>query len=91
MKLRTSLASLTFLCLLATAAAAQTTIALQKLDLKHMRQGWGEPQIDRSIREKPLAIAGQKFAHGVGTHAASVLWIQLDGQTERFQSSVGDG
>ena len=54
-----------------------------------MRQGWGEPQIDRSIREKPLAIGGQKFAHGVGTHATSLLWIKLDGRTERFQASVG--
>ena len=54
-----------------------------------MQQGWGEPQIDRSIREKPLSIAGKKFAHGVGTHATSVLWIQLDGRTERFQATVG--
>ena len=78
-----------FSLLLAATAAAQQTIDLQKLDLAHMEQGWGNPQIDRSIREKPLSIGGQKFVHGVGTHAASVLWIELDGRTDRFQASVG--
>jgi alpha-galactosidase len=81
--------SLPLLLLLASTAAAQNTVALQKLDLTHMQQGWGNPQIDRSIREKPLAIAGEKFEQGVGTHAVSVLWIKLDGRTERFQASVG--
>ena len=77
------------LLILSSAAAAQDTIGLEKLDLKHMRQGWGEPQIDRGIREKPLAIGGEKFDHGVGTHATSMLWVELDGRTERFQASVG--
>ena len=81
--------SLPLLLILASAAAAQETIELQKLDLKHMRQGWGQPQIDRSIREKPLSIAGERFAHGVGTHANSLLWINLDGRTERFHAAVG--
>ncbi len=81
--------ALPLLFLFVSAATAQDAIELQKLDLRHVRQGWGEPQIDRSIREKPLAIAGEKFAHGVGTHATSLFWIQLDGQTERFQASVG--
>ena len=52
--------SLSFLLLLATAATAQKTIGLEKLDLKPHAQGWAQPQIDRSIREKPLAIAGKK-------------------------------
>ena len=54
-----------------------------------MRQGWGKPQIDRSMREKPLTIGGQVFEHGVGTHATSTLWIELDGNAEKFLSSVG--
>ncbi|MBP8258872.1 MAG: NPCBM/NEW2 domain-containing protein [Verrucomicrobia bacterium] len=73
---------------IATAAAAET-VPLTALDLKLMHQGWGQPQIDRSIREQPLAIAGRKFEHGVGTHARSVLWIQLDGGSERFRAHVG--
>ena len=54
-----------------------------------MHQGWGSPQVDRSIREQPLSIGGHKFEHGVGTHAASRLWIDLSGGTDRFLASVG--
>lgn len=62
---------------------------LHTLDLTSMRQGWGRPQVNRSIREQPLSIGGQKFALGVGTHANSTLWIDLAGGTERFQAMVG--
>jgi alpha-galactosidase len=65
------------------------TVWLSTLDLSKMRQGWGKPQIDRSIREKSLTIAGQQFAHGVGTHASSSLWLELDGGAEQFSAQVG--
>ncbi len=76
------------LCAAVMCSAAET-VWLTDLDLSKMRQGWGQPQINRSIREKPLSIAGQKFEHGVGTHANSRLWIELGGSTERFLASVG--
>jgi alpha-galactosidase len=77
--------------LTATAPAASTaeTVLLTSLEMAKMRQSYGRPQIDRSIREQPLAIAGQKFARGVGTHAHSTLWVHLEGGTDRFQASVG--
>ncbi len=65
------------------------TVPLSELDLSKMKQGYGRPQIDRSIREKPLSIGGKSFAHGVGTHAVSVLWVDLAGEAERFQAWVG--
>lgn len=65
------------------------TVPLQTLDLGKMRQGWGQPQINQSIREKPLSIGGRKFEAGVGTHAKSSLWIDLGGGAERFQAFVG--
>ena len=68
---------------------AAETVWLHSLDLAKMRQGYGKPQVDRSIREKPLTIAGQRFEHGVGTHAKSLLWIDLAGGTDKFQASVG--
>ncbi len=71
------------------AARAEETVWLQTLDLSKMRQGWGKPQVNRSIREKPLTVGGKRFEKGVGTHAHSVLWIDLDGGTERFIASVG--
>jgi alpha-galactosidase len=65
------------------------TVWLTSLDLSKMRQGWGKPQLDRSIRETPLSIGGKRFARGVGTHANSVVWIDLAGGSERFLASVG--
>lgn len=76
-------------CFSAGPSPAAEPVPLTALDHSFMRQGWGQPQIDRSIREQPLSIGGQKFAHGVGTHAHSVLWIDLAGGSERFQASVG--
>jgi alpha-galactosidase len=83
--------SVLLLCLglLAGPAFGAETVWLSSLDLTKMTQGWGRPQIDRSIREKPLSIGGVGFARGVGTHARSLLWIRLAGGTERFLASVG--
>ncbi|HWH67919.1 MAG TPA: NPCBM/NEW2 domain-containing protein, partial [Candidatus Sulfotelmatobacter sp.] len=75
--------------LIALAASAADTVWLDSLDLSKMRQGYGQAQTKRSIRGTPLAIKGKQFERGVGTHAASALWIQLDGGTERFSASVG--
>ena len=76
-------------CLLVPLSHAAETVPLTSLDLSKMRQGWGHPQIDRSIREKPLSIGGKKFEHGVGTHAKSLLWLDLSGGSDRFRASVG--
>ena len=70
-------------------AGAQERVPLTSLDLTHLRQGWGEPQVDKSIEGKPLSIGGRVFEHGVGSHAASVLRLQLDGGTERFTAWIG--
>jgi len=79
-----------FVALLAgSAASAAEPVRLSSLDLSKMRQGWGKPQVNRSIREKPLAIGGKRFEHGVGTHANSVVWIDLAGGSEKFLASAG--
>jgi alpha-galactosidase len=78
-----------FLLSLALPISAAETVWLHTLDLSKMRQGWGKPQINRSIREQPLAIAGQKFEHGMGTHANSTLWLDLAGGAEKFLAFVG--
>ncbi len=78
-----------FFTLFACIASQAEIIRLEQLDLRRMRQGWGKPQVNRSIREKPLSIAGEKFEHGVGTHAVSTLWIDLGTATERFMANVG--
>ena len=75
--------------LISISTMAAETVWLQDLDLAKMRQGWGKPQINRSIREKPLTIAGKVFEKGVGTHAHSVFYVDLAGETEKFQAVVG--
>ncbi len=65
------------------------TVRLDELDLSAMNAGWSKPQKDHSITQKPLAIGGVKFEHGVGTHAESYVNIQLDGRATWFTSKVG--
>lgn len=65
------------------------TVYLDALDLSKMRQGWGKPQKNRSIRETQLSIGGIKYERGVGTHAKSVFWLDLSGGCEKFVSDIG--
>lgn len=69
-------------------ALSAAEVPLGSLDLSKLQQGWGKPQVDRSITEKPLSIGGTTFAHGVGSHAAGRLWIAVNGAT-RFRAWVG--
>jgi alpha-galactosidase len=54
-----------------------------------MTSGWGTPQKDKSIQEQPLRIGGRQFEKGVGTHANSVLHVDLKGSCRRFSAYVG--
>ncbi len=83
---RLTVVGATFLAGVATLAE---TVGLQELDLSLMRQGWGQPQLNRSMREKPLTIAGRTFEHGVGTHAHSSLWVDLAGKGRHLSAFVG--
>ena len=58
------------------------------MDFSKICQGWGSPQVDKSVRGQPLSIAGQKFEHGLGTHAPMTLYVRVNGAI-RFQSMVG--
>ena len=73
----------------AETAAENHTVWLSGLDLSKMTAGWGKPQVDLSVQSKPITIAGKKFDKGVGTHADSILYVDLRGTTERFSASVG--
>lgn len=64
-------------------------VRLSSLDLNLMTAGWGKPVADLSVQSLPLSIGGRKFAHGVGTHAESFMWIDLHGGCQRFQAWVG--
>jgi len=70
-------------------ASSNWTVGLQELDLGRMSQGWGRPQVDKSVGGGPLSIGGRKFAHGVGTHAAGVCAVDIHGTARRFSAWVG--
>lgn len=88
MKALTVLLPLALVATLST-ARRQSTTRLEDLDLSPMQQGWGTPQKGHSVTGKTLTIGGKTFANGVGTHAQSECWVELDGQATRFQAQVG--
>jgi alpha-galactosidase len=75
-------------CCSASLVSAKT-IRLDDLNLSIATQGWGNPHKNESVDGHPLTIGEQKFAHGFGTHAESVLNIRLNGGAQNFSASVG--
>jgi alpha-galactosidase len=65
------------------------TVWLDELDLHAATQGWGEPHKNQSMEGHPLSIGGKTFERGFGTHAESILNINLDGGAQGFSASVG--
>jgi alpha-galactosidase len=85
-----ALAPLAFLVLnLAIIVSAAEVVPLSTLDISKMSAGWGKPMANRSVQDKPMSIAGRQFDQGVGTHAESYLWIDLQGGCRRFSAWVG--
>lgn len=87
---------LLLVCLIASSARAlgessETTssVGLGELDLTYVSQGWGKPQPNKNCVEKPITIAGRQFETGLGTHAASVMHLELDGRVTKFSALVG--
>ncbi|MGB2808483.1 MAG: NPCBM/NEW2 domain-containing protein [Sedimentisphaerales bacterium] len=68
---------------------AQDTVWLSSLDLGKMTCGWGKPQVNKSIVGKSLTIGGKKFGKGVGTHAGSMMYIDLRSGSREFSAYVG--
>lgn len=62
---------------------------LASLDLSAVEQGWGKPQIDKSVDMHPLTLAGRHFEHGLGTHSPGDMLIELRGGASRFTAWVG--
>jgi len=85
-------AGLVLSCAPATTLPVRTrtdAVWLDTLDLSVVRQGWGKPNARLSVTENPLRIAGKRFTRGVGTHAHSVLHLELGGGSDRFMARVG--
>lgn len=70
-------------------AQAAEPVWLSSLELTNVIQGWGQAQADKAVTGKPLSIGGKQFARGLGTHADSVIRLELKGGTEKFSAFVG--
>ena len=80
-----------FISLLAVAVsrARAGSVDLADLGFDELRQDYGKPGANKSVDGNPLIIGGKSFEHGVGSHALSLWWIELDGAAEQFKASVG--
>ena len=65
------------------------TIHLENLDLSHITQDWGQAQRNKSVDGHALSVHGQRFAHGIGTHAISHFEISLDGRATMISVRCG--
>ena len=65
-----------------------TDVALDGVKAYGIYQEWGDPQIDKTVEEKPLTVGGRTYQHGLGVHAKSSMNFGLKKQYQRFQSIV---
>lgn len=57
--------------------------------LLRARQDYGETRVGRSVDGAPLNIAGKRFSFGVGTHATSMIPLDVPAGTVAFSGAVG--
>ena len=70
-------------------APRPTSFWLDTLELKNIKQGYGEPKAAKSCYGNPITMAGKVYAHGIGTHATGVMCVDLKGKARKFSSYVG--
>lgn len=77
------------LAALAPQIVSAETVWLDELKLSFATQGWGDPHQNKSVEGHALSLGGEKFARGFGTHAESILRINLNGGAQNFSARVG--
>lgn len=85
--LLSTLITSTLLCFSPRISAAE--IQLSTIDLSQVEQGWGEAHANKSVEGHSLRIAGKTFEHGIGTHAESMIPVELQGNARRLSGWVG--
>lgn len=89
MKMTGVAAAFLVLAACAPVLAETRTVWLDELDLSLAHQAWGMPQARKSVKELDILLGGKRYERGVGSHAPGVFYLELDGNTERFQAEVG--
>lgn len=74
---------------LTSANAPESSLWIDSLDLKNTIQQWGWAHGLQSVEGRPMTMNGTVYAHGIGTHAASELLVDLKGGAARFIADVG--
>ena len=69
--------------------APANAIWLDSLDLANVTQDYGTPHAGKSVDSNPLILGGTTYPHGLGTHAASRLLIDLKGSATKFEAMAG--
>jgi len=78
-----------FLAVAAVNNVSAETVWLDQLDVRSAMQGYGEPHKNKSVDGNALTIGGKVFQRGFGTHAESVLHVNLGGGAQKFTATVG--
>jgi len=84
-----AIAGLVLLGITLVSGANADIIRLESVDVQNLEQEWGSPHADHSVEGHEISVGGQKFAHGLGTHASSSLRLALGGKGEQFTAFVG--
>ncbi|HXR05896.1 MAG TPA: NPCBM/NEW2 domain-containing protein, partial [Candidatus Acidoferrum sp.] len=66
------------LLLMAQSVSAEN-VWLDDLNLAAATQGWGQPRKNLSVDGHALTVGGKTFQRGFGTHAESILSVNLNG------------
>ncbi|MDD4870441.1 MAG: NPCBM/NEW2 domain-containing protein [Kiritimatiellae bacterium] len=74
---------------LAVSISYAETVWISSFGTEKIQQSFGKPQADKTIENNKITIGGQVFDHGIGTHANSIMMIDLKGGSERFSANVG--
>ena len=53
------------------------------------KQDWGSLQLNKSVEERPLTIAGVTFEKGLGTHAYSDIMLKVPAGSREFSGACG--
>jgi len=61
----------------------------RQVEVLSATQGWGALRANGSVQGRPLAIAGQPFEWGLGTHAASVITVRVPAAAHRLSGLCG--
>jgi len=89
MKLHFALILGLYLAVSTSGIAAAETVWLDELNVNLAAQDFGEPHKNKSVEGHGLTIGGKPFERGFGTHAESLLGVNLAGGAQSFSASVG--